>query len=106
MPSIQRMSPVLVLVPLVRPSLSCLGIFTNPFLRFSRTARPASPSQKRKTPDGRLANCDSVVTSLLTFHLPDLTPPPISPLPPSRSPPPLLPPTLPPHSPPPHRPHI
>src|SRR5216684_1874488 len=80
MPSIQRMSPVLVLVPLVRPSLSCLGIFTNPFLRFSRTARPASPSQKRKTPDGDLANCDSVVSFLLSFHFADLTPPPISPL--------------------------
>ena len=30
---------------------------------FSRTApRPASPSQKRKTPDGDLANCDSIVS--------------------------------------------
>jgi hypothetical protein len=43
-------------------------------LYFSRTARPASPSQKRKTPDGDLANNDSVVSSVRASISPTLTP--------------------------------
>jgi hypothetical protein len=51
------------------------------FCGFSRTARPASPSQKRKTPDGDLANCDSVV-SCFRASISPTSPhhPPISPL--------------------------
>ena len=74
MPYIQRTSPTLVLflIHLVRPHFCWLGVGWD--VDFSRTARPASPSQKRKTPDSDLANNDLVVSSFRASISPTLTP--------------------------------
>jgi hypothetical protein len=65
------------LLPPLRVGVGCLHNQTRFFFfAFSHTARPASPSQKRKTPDGDLANSDSVVSgvSFRASISPTLTP--------------------------------
>jgi hypothetical protein len=89
MPSIQKTSspvPFLVLIRLVRPSLSLpvggVGCLHKSLLLLTHacTARPVSPSQKRKTPGGDLANSDSSVVSSFRpgFHFTDTHPYPLS----------------------------